>query len=95
MKATVTRDQLSHDPRQAAIDREDAKRQARAQFKADREAAIAAERARNEQRRREKDEARRERGRAHGRKLDQIKTCYKQHTPPQIAFAEEMQACGS
>jgi len=32
--------------------------------------------------------------RQHGRMLDQIENCYKQHIPQQIRFAEEMEQSG-
>lgn len=100
--AIVTRDQLSHDPKEAAVQRAqaliDADKRAKREFHEARTAAIEAERARNQARRderqREQDEARRERGRAYGRKRDQIATCYKQHVPPQIKLADQMTQCG-
>lgn len=33
--------------------------------------------------------------RAEGRRRDQVETCYRQHTPPQIRFAEGMLECPS
>lgn len=99
--AVVTRDQLSHNPRVAAQQRVqaqiDADRRKKQEFHEARAAAIEAERARNQERRdkrqRERDEAKRERGRAYGRQRDQIATCYKQHVPPQIRFADQMVEC--
>ena len=33
--------------------------------------------------------------RAEGRRRDQVEACYRQHTPPQIRFAEGMRKCPS